>query len=190
MELLKKKILEEGYCIGDSILKVDSFLNAQVDIELMNEIGKEFKSLFKDAIVTKILTAEASGIAIAAITAQYFNCPIIIAKKYLSVNMDVENYEAQVYSFTKKKEYVMRVSKKHLTKEDNVLIIDDFLANGLASMGLINMVELSGANLVGIGIVVEKTFQEGRKLLEDKNIRIESLARIKSLKSGNIEFLE
>lgn len=190
MELLKKKILDEGYCIGDSILKVDSFLNAQVDIAFMNEVGKEFKSRFKEANITKIFTAEASGIAIAAITAQYFNCPIVIAKKYESVNMDVENYEMPVYSFTKNKEYIMRVSKKHLKKEENILIIDDFLANGLASMGLVKMVEMSGANLVGLGIVVEKTFQEGRKLLEDKNIRIESLARIKSIKSGKIEFLE
>ncbi len=190
MELLKKKILTEGYCIGDSILKVDDFINAQVDISLMNEIGKEFKKRFQNENITKIFTAEASGIAIAAITAQYFNCPIVVAKKYDSINMGTDNYEEPVYSFTKKREYIMRVSKKHLKKGENILIIDDFLANGLASIGLVNIVSKSGANLVGIGIVIEKSFQEGRKLLEDKNIRVESLVRISSIKSGNIEFLE
>ncbi len=190
MDLLKNKIISDGYCIGNSILKVDTFLNAQVDIALLDEIGKEFKKRFSNEKVTKILTAEASGIAIAAITAQHFNVPMIIAKKYDSINMDNDNYEVSVYSYTKKREYIMRVGRKFFNKNESILIIDDFLANGLASIGLVNIVEMSEATLVGVGIVIEKSFQEGRKMLEDRNIKVESLARIKSLEGEKVEFLE
>lgn len=188
MKLLKERILKDGILIGDDILKVDSFINHQMDIELFNEMGKEFKKRFKDEEVTKILTIEASGIGIAAVVAQYFNVPVVFAKKHLGVNTDKDNYESDVYSFTKKKLYKIRVSKRFLDKEDKILIIDDFLANGRAVLGLLDIIEQAGAKATGVGITIEKSFQPGRKLILEKGVHLESLARVKKMGNGTIEF--
>jgi xanthine phosphoribosyltransferase len=188
MELLKNKILEEGKVLGEDILKVDSFLNHQIDVELFNEIGKEFKKRFSNKEVTKILTIEASGIGIACITAQYFNVPVVFAKKHEGSNMDKEIYETEVFSFTKDKTYKIKVSKTYITSEDKILIIDDFLAQGSAASGLIDIVEQAKAEVVGVGIVIEKGFQTGRKTIEEKNVRLESLAIVKNMKAGKVVF--
>ncbi|HYE81949.1 MAG TPA: xanthine phosphoribosyltransferase [Clostridia bacterium] len=186
MQLLKEKILKEGKVLGGNILKVDCFLNHQIDIELLNEIGKEFRKRFQDKNVTKILTVEASGIAIAVIAAQYFNVPVVFAKKTESKNLDKEVYEGSVYSYTKAKHYKIRVSKKYIDKEDNILIIDDFLANGQAILGLKEIVDAAGAKLIGAGIVIEKGFQNGGSLLRESGINVESLAIIDSLEQNEI----
>ncbi|KOA93594.1 xanthine phosphoribosyltransferase [Clostridium botulinum] len=188
MELLKKRILKDGEVIGEEVLKVDSFLNHQIDVELLNEIGKEFKNRFKDKEITKILTVEASGIGIACIAAQYFNVPVVFAKKHEGNNMDKETYETEVFSFTKNKLYKIRVSKKYLNKKDKVLIIDDFLANGNAACGLIDIIRQSGGEVQGLGIVIEKGFQVGRKVIEDKGVKLESLAIVDSMKNGTVVF--
>jgi len=188
MELLKNKILEEGRVLGKDVLKVDSFLNHQIDVELFNEIGKEFKKRFQNKVVTKILTIEASGIGIACITAQYFNVPVVFAKKHEATNMDKGNYEAEVFSYTKNKSYTIKVSKKYISPEDKVLIIDDFLANASAASALISVVEQAKAEVVGVGIVIEKGFQNGRKLIEEKSIQLESLAILESMEDGKVIF--
>ncbi|GAA0072047.1 xanthine phosphoribosyltransferase [Clostridium sardiniense] len=189
MELLKDKIRQDGKVREGNILKVDSFLNHQMDIKLLNEIGKEFKRRFKDEKIDKILTIEASGIGIAAIVAQYFDyVPVVFAKKTESLNLDKELYEVKVHSFTKNKEYSVRVGKRFLNKGENILVIDDFLAKGCASKGLIELVNQAGANLVGIGIVIEKGFQEGRSVLESLGAKVESLAIIESITDGEIKF--
>lgn len=188
MELLKDRILKDGKIVGKDILKVDSFLNHQLDINLFNEIGKEFKKLFGEEGVTKILTIEASGIGIACIAAQYFNVPVVFAKKYSGTNMDEDNYQAEVYSFTKNKSYNIKVSKKYILPQDRVLIIDDFLANGRAILGLASVVKQAKAELVGAGIVIEKAFQKGRTSVESEGIRVESLAIISSMEKGFVEF--
>lgn len=188
MEILKKRILKEGMGIGTEILKVDSFLNHQLDVELLNAIGQEFRSRFSDAKVTKIVTIEASGIAIASITAQYFKVPVVFAKKAEPSTMVDGFYEASIHSFTKNKDYVARISKKFIGKEDHILIIDDFLAKGCALKGLVDIVAQSGATLAGCGIVIEKAFQGGGQALREQGIRIESLAVIKSIKDHNISF--
>lgn len=188
MELLKDTILTKGRVINEDMLKVDSFLNHQIDVKLLNEIGKEFKERYKNAPITKILTIEASGIAIACIVAQYFDVPVIFAKKTESKNLDDETYQSQVYSFTKDKFYRIRVSKPYLTSDDTVLIVDDFLANGHAASGLIDIVNQSGASLSGVGIVIEKGFQRGGRLLREKGIRLDSLAIIKAMRPGEIIF--
>lgn len=189
MQLLKQKIMEQGLVIGKDILKVDSFLNHQIDIKLLNEIGKEFKRQFGNEKVTKILTVEASGIGIACITAQYFDVPVVFAKKTESKNLDFDTYESKVYSFTKEKNYKIRVSKKYISSNDNILIIDDFLANGKAALGLKNMVEQAGAGLAGIGIVIEKGFQDGGKLLREMGVNLKSLAVVQSMSNGKIHLL-
>lgn len=186
MQLLKERVVKEGRVLDGNILKVDSFLNHQIDIELMNEIGKEFKSRFQDKNITKILTIEASGIAIAVIAAQYFNVPVVFAKKTESKNLDKEVYEGSVYSYTKAKHYKIRVSKKYVNKEDNILIIDDFLANGQAILGLKEIIDAADANLAGVGIVIEKGFQKGGSMLRESGINIESLAIIDSLEENKI----
>ncbi len=190
MELLKRKILSEGKVIGNDILKVDSFLNHQIDVELYNEIGKEFKRRFKDERVTKILTVEASGIGIACITAQYFGVPVLFAKKTDSRNLDGDTYDSEVYSFTRGRSYVIRVARRFLSPSDRILIIDDFLANGKAAAGLLDIVGQAGAAVAGVGTVIEKGFQEGGRLMRDRGIRVESLAIIKSMDKGNIVFQE
>lgn len=189
MEVLKNRILTEGIVIDSEILKVDSFLNHQIDIKLFNEIGQEFKERFADDEVTKILTIEASGIGIACIVAQYFNnIPVVFAKKHEATNLDTDTYEADVYSFTKKKNYRIRTSKKYINQGDKILIIDDFLANGNAAVGLIKIVRQAEAEVVGVGIVIEKGFQNGRSFIEKEGVKVESLAIIKSLEDNKIVF--
>ncbi len=188
MDMLKQAILDRGKVIDHEILKVDSFLNHQIDVSLLNEIGKEFKERFKQEKITKILTVEASGIAIACIAAQYFNVPVVFAKKTESKNLDKETYESEVYSFTKGKHYNIRVSKKYLCESDRILVIDDFLANGRAAIGLKNIIEESGAKLIGLGIVIEKGFQEGGGILRKMGVNIESLAIIESMDENQINF--
>jgi len=188
MKLLKDKIRNEGEVRGKHILKVDRFLNHQLDVELLNAIGKEFKNRFEEETITKILTIEASGIAIAAIAAQYFNVPVVFAKKVPSQNLDADTYETDVFSFTKKKNYKIRVAKKFLSREDKVLILDDFMAQGRAAIGLSELVNLAGADLAGIGIVIEKGFQEGGQIIRESGVKLESLAIIDSMNEGSIKF--
>lgn len=177
MELLKNKILNDGHALGKDILKVDSFLNHQLDIRLFEAMGEEFARRFKDVEVTKILTIETSGIAIAAVAAKYFGyCPVVFGKKNASLNLDKDIYTSEVYSFTKQQTYQIMVSKKYLNPEDKVLIIDDFLANGKAVAALEEIVKQSGASLVGVGIAIEKGFQNGGKEIRESGIRLESLA--------------
>ena len=192
MELLKERIRRDGIVKKGNVLKVDSFLNHQMDIELINEIGKEFKRLFADAPINKILTIESSGIGIACIAAQYFNAPVIFAKKSQSINLEGEMYLAKIKSFTHKKVYDVIVSRKYLSSTDHVLIIDDFLANGCALEGLISIVESSGATLEGIGICVEKGFQQGGELIRSRGIHLESLAIVDGMndETGEIYFRE
>lgn len=178
MELLEQRIRKDGQIKGTDVLKVDSFLNHQMDIELFSEMGKEFYRLFADCNVTKILTIEASGIGIACITAQYFHCPVVFAKKSQSRNISENVYACKVASFTHNKVYDVVVSKEYLHPEDRVLIIDDFLANGAALDGLSDLIHQAGATLVGAGIAVEKAFQPGGERLRQAGMRIESLARI------------
>lgn len=190
MKLLQERIQKDGNVKNGNVLKVDSFLNHQMDIELFNEIGKEFKRIFADCNITKILTIEASGIGIACITAQYFNVPVVFAKKAQSINIDGEVYSTKIESFTHKKTYDVIVSKKFLNAEDKVLIIDDFLANGCALAGLIDLVRSAGASVEGIGIVIEKGFQNGGDMIRSMGVRLESLAILESMnaENGTIEF--
>lgn len=191
MELLKQRIRRDGTVKGTDVLKVDSFLNHQMDVELFAEIGKEFLRRFEGCGVNKILTIEASGIGIACVTAQFFHCPVIFAKKSQTKNIDGAVYSTKVESFTHGRIYDVIVSKKFLGPEDKVLIIDDFLANGAALEGLIDLVHQSGAQLAGAGIVIEKAFQPGGDRLRAKGIRVESLARIKSMsEETGVEFVD
>ena len=178
MELLKQRILKDGHWLGNGVLKVDSFLNHQMDVRLFEELGKEFRRRFSDSQVTKILTIEASGIGIACIAAKEFNVPVVFAKKSKTKNIDGEVYTSQVESFTHGRVYDIIVSKKFLGPKDRVLIIDDFLANGSALQGLIQLVRDSGAYLVGAGIVIEKGFQPGGQMIRSSGVRVESLAII------------
>ena len=190
MELLKRKIVEEGEVYEGNILKVDCFLNHQIDIPFMKEIGKEFHRLYKDDEVNKILTIEASGIAIGSMVAQEFGCPLVFAKKNKTKNIAGDVYVTPVESFTHGTTYNVMVSKRFLGKGDKVLIVDDFLAVGNALRGLIQMVKESGAELVGCGTVIEKGYQHGGDEIRAQGIRVESLAIIESMdaKSGNIVF--
>lgn len=191
MELLKERILKDGVVKGTDVLKVDSFLNHQMDVALLGEIGQEFQHRFADCGVNKILTIEASGIGIACITAQFFHCPVIFAKKSQTKNIAGAVYSTKVESFTHGRAYDVIVAKQFLGPEDRVLIIDDFLANGAALEGLIDLVTQSGATLVGAGIVIEKAFQPGGQRLRDKGIRVESLARVQSMnEETGVEFVD
>ena len=191
MELLKQRIREDGKVKGSDVLKVDSFLNHQMDIALFEEIGKEFQRRFAGCGVNKILTIEASGIGIACITAQFFHCPVIFAKKSQTKNIAGAVYATKVESFTHGRVYDVIVSTQILGPEDRVLIIDDFLANGAALEGLIDLVRQAGAQLVGAGIVIEKAFQPGGDRIRAKGIRVESLARVKSMsEETGVEFAE
>lgn len=189
MELLKQRILKDGTLEEGNILKVDSFLNHQIDVELLNEIGKELKRRFSEEKIDKILTIETSGIAIAVIVAQYFHVPVVFARKTHSKTMDRDVYESTVYSYTKEKNYTIKVAKRFLKKGENILLIDDFLARGKAMEGLIDILEQSGSNLSGIGIVIEKGFQEGGKNLRKRGIKLESLAIIDESTNGEIIFI-
>lgn len=190
MKLLEERIRKDGTVKAGNVLKVDSFLNHQMDIDLFNEMGKEWARLFADRKITKILTAEASGIGIACVAAQHFHVPVVFAKKSQSVNIDGEVYSTKIESFTHKRVYDVIVSKKFLHPEDHILIIDDFLANGCALEGLIDIVNKAGASVEGVGIAVEKGFQKGGDLIRSKGIRVESLAIVESMddKTGEITF--
>ena len=190
MRLLEERIQKDGIVKEGNVLKVDSFLNHQMDIALFQEMGKELKRIFADVPINKILTIEASGIGIAAIAAQYFDAPVVFAKKTQSINLDGSVYSTKIESFTHKRQYDVIVSKKYLSPEDNILIIDDFLANGCAVNGLIDIIEASGAKLQGVGIAIEKGFQDGGKLLRERGIRVESLAIVEGMdaKTGKITF--
>lgn len=181
MKLLEDRIFKDGHIGADNVLKVDSFLNHQIDVSFVCELGKEFYRLFKDENITKILTIEASGIGIACLAAQYFGVPVVFAKKTKTINIYSDTYNATVHSYTHKKDYDIVVSKEFLSKEDNVLIIDDFLAKGSALTALLMLIEKAGAKTAGAGIVIEKAYQGGGNLVRDMGIRVESLAKIKSI---------
>lgn len=189
MEKLKEKILAEGKALSDSILKVDNFLNHQIDVNLMKEIGEEFARYFKHKNITKVVTIESSGISPATMVALSLNVPLLFLKKQKPNTLNNDILQTTVKSFTKGVTYELTVSKKYLQKNERVLLIDDFLANGEAASGAIRLIEELGANVCGVGIVIEKSFQPGRKLLEDKGYDVYSLARIKQLSEGKIYFL-
>lgn len=190
MKLLEERIRKDGIVKEGNVLKVDSFLNHQMDTDLFNEMGKEFKRLFADKPINKILTIEASGIGIACIVAQHFHVPVVFAKKSQSINIDGDVYSTKIESFTHKKVYDVIVSQKYIGKDDHILLIDDFLANGCALEGLINLVQSAGATVEGIGIAVEKGFQEGGKRIREKGVQLESLAIVDAMdsKTGEITF--
>lgn len=188
MKLLEDKIKSEGIAIGTDILKVDMFLNHQMDVQLLDEMGKEFKRLFADSGATKVVTIESSGIAIAVFAAKYLGLPALFAKKAKHKNVGDDVYTSNSYSFTHGREYTMVVSKKYLNKGDKVLIIDDFLAGGNACNALIDIINQAGAEIVGIGIAIEKGFQPGGKALRDKGYKVRSLAIIDQMEDGKISF--
>lgn len=188
MQLLKERILKDGVVKPGNVLKVDSFLNHQMDIGLINEIGKEFRRRFPSDKITKILTIEASGIGIACIAAQYFNVPVIFAKKTQSINIDGDVYHSKVESFTHKRTYDVILSKKFLDADDHVLIIDDFLANGCALLGLIELVKEAGASIEGAGIVIEKGFQNGGEKVRGLGVHVESLAIVDHMTDDSLTF--
>ena len=192
MNFLEERILKDGIVKEGNVLKVDSFLNHQMDIELFNEMGKEWKKRFADKNINKIMTIEASGIGIACIVAQHFGVPVVFAKKAKSINIEGDVYTAEVESFTHKNKNQVIVSKKFLNEGDHVLLIDDFLANGCALQGLIQIVHAAGATVEGIGIAVEKGFQVGGKSIRNLGYRLESLAIVESMdwKTGEIVFRE
>ena len=189
MKLLKEKIMSEGLVLNDAILKVDSFLNHQIDPELMMEIGKEFHRRFSGCGITKIFTIESSGIACALPAGLCMHVPVVFARKQKSALMSSEAYSTKVYSFTKKVTSDVTVLK-NFTGRRKILIIDDFLANGEAALGLANIVQQAGSEVVGIGIVIEKSFQPGRQRLIDAGFRVESLARVQAFKDGKVIFAE
>ena len=189
MHALEQKILAEGIVLSEAVLKVDSFLNHQIDPVMMQQIGQEFTRLFKDAGITKIITIEASGIAPAVMAGLELGVPVIFARKYQSLTLKDDLYRSKVFSFTKQIESTIAISKKHIASTDKVLVIDDFLANGQAALGLADLIHQADASVVGIGIVIEKSFQPGRDLLLEKGYRVESLARVQSLANGKVEFV-
>lgn len=190
MQLLEERILTDGNILGENTLKVDNFLTHQVDYRLMKEIGKVFAQKYAEAEITKVVTIEASGIAPAVYAAEAMDVPMIFAKKHKNITMTEGILTAEVYSFTKQVTSTVSIAGKFLSKEDKVLIIDDFLANGQAAKGLIEIIGQAGAQVVGVGIVIEKSFQDGRRLIEDMGIEVTSLARIKNFENGNLNFLE
>ena len=192
MKLLEERIQKDGIVKPGNVLKVDSFINHQMDVELISEMGKEWKRLFAEKPINKILTIEASGIGIACIAAVHFNVPVVFAKKAKSINLDGEMYTAEVESFTHKNKNQVIVSKKFLSEEDHVLIIDDFLANGCALQGLIQIVQAAGATVEGIGIAVEKGFQSGGRIIRNLGYQLESLAIVDAMndETGEITFRE
>jgi len=190
MNCLEEKILKDGMVKEGNVLKVDSFLNHQMDINLFNEMGKEWKKRFEGKQINKILTIEASGIGIACIAAQHFGVPVVFAKKSKSINLEGEMYTAEVESFTHKKKNTVIVSKKFLNEDDHVLLIDDFLANGCALQGLIQIVQAAGATVEGIGIAIEKGFQSGGTMIRNLGYQLESLAIVDEMnwETGEIKF--
>ncbi|MCI2254725.1 xanthine phosphoribosyltransferase [Domibacillus sp. PGB-M46] len=188
MKRLHEKMEQDGRVLSEHVLKVDSFLNHQIDPQLMKEIGEEFARLFEGAGITKILTLESSGIAPSVMTGLVLGVPVVFARKRQSLTMTDDLLTADVYSFTKETTNRIAVSQSFLSEGDTVLIIDDFLANGQAALGLMDIVKQAGSKIAGIGIVIEKSFQDGRALLEREGVRVESLARIESLHDGKIQF--
>jgi len=189
MKLLEDKIRAQGNILSDKVLKVDSFLNHQVDTSLALEIGKQFHRIFEHKKITKVLTIEASGIQFAMATAMAFNVPFVYAKKKKAVTLQESVYTAAVHSFTKQETYQVCVSQAYLGPDDHVLIVDDFLATGAALIGLVDIVKEAGATLEGVGCVIEKCFQEGRELLEQKGVSVHSLAKISAMAPGEIHFV-
>ena len=191
MDLLKEKIKKDGIVINEHVLKVDNFLNHQVDTKLMDSIGEEFANYFKDKNITKVVTIESSGIAPTYSVASKLNVPFVIFKKQSSAILDTETtIQTPVHSFTKNTDYILMASKKYLSENDNILIIDDFLANGQAAMGAYRILKEAGSSVAGVGIVIEKSFQDGRKKLEDLGLDVYSLARVSKISSNGIEFLD
>ncbi len=191
LKLLEERIKKDGQVLGEDVLKVDSFLNHQVDPILMDEMGDEFYRLFKDdQPITKVLTVESSGIAPAVFAGLKFGVPVVFARKHKSLTLKDDIYSSEVFSFTKQVSNKISISHKFLSKNDRVLIIDDFLANGQAIEGLLDIINQAGAELVGVGVVIEKSFQKGREILDQKGIKVESLARIKEFKDGQVVFRE
>lgn len=190
MKTLEERILKDGYVLGENILKVDSFLTHQVDLNLMKEIGKVFADKFATAGITKVVTIEASGIAPALYTADALGVPMIFAKKSKNITMNEGILTAEVYSFTKQVSNTVSIVSKYLSENDKVLIVDDFLANGQAAKGLVEIVEQAGAKVKAIGIVIEKSFQDGRGLLEKTGIPVFSLARLERFENGQVVFKE
>ena len=189
MNFLEERIVKDGIVKEGNVLKVDSFLNHQMDIELFDQIGAEFKKRFADKNINKILTIEASGIGIACIVAKHFHVPVVFAKKTQSINLEGEMYVAEVESFTHKCKNQVIVAKKFLSEDDHVLIIDDFLANGEAATGAIRLLRKAHATVAGLGILIEKSFQPGRDKLKEQGIHVYSLARISKLAENYIEFI-
>ncbi|WP_066254749.1 xanthine phosphoribosyltransferase [Neobacillus drentensis] len=189
MRLLEEKIKNDGKVLSDQVLKVDSFLNHQIDPQLMLEIGKEFARIFEAEGITKIVTIESSGIAPAVMAGLQMNVPVIFARKRRSLTLVDELLSATVHSFTKNETNEISISKKYVNEIDRVLIIDDFLANGEAALGLVDIVQKSGAKVAGIGIVIEKSFQPGAQRLKELGLRVESLARIASLSNGEVTYI-
>lgn len=190
MKELKKRIREEGKVIGSEILKVDHFLNHQIDPVLMFKIGEKFADIFENKEVSKVITIESSGIAPALMTGLALKVPVIFARKKKPVTLDEGSLSTEIFSFTKQVSNTVYIEKGMLTADDHVLIIDDFLANGEASLGLTKIIEMAGAIVVGIGIVIEKSFQDGRKRLDHAGYPVFSLARIASLENGQVTFIE
>ncbi|MCU5653315.1 xanthine phosphoribosyltransferase [Bacillus mycoides] len=190
MKVLQEKILNEGKVLSGDVLKVDAFLNHQIDPVLMQEIGKEFAKRFKEENITKIVTIESSGIAPAVMAALELGVKVIFARKRKSLTLQDNMYVANVYSFTKQETNEISLSRNHIDANDRVLIIDDFLANGQAALGLMSLVEQAGASIAGIGIVIEKAFQDGGKKLREQGVRVESLAEIASLDNGTVTFVQ
>lgn len=190
MKQLEERIQKDGNVLGKGILKVDNFLTHQVDFSLMQEIGKVFAERYKNAGITKVVTIEASGIAPAIYTAQALNVPMIFAKKHKNITMTEGILTAEVYSFTKQVTSTVSIVGKYLQEDDVVLIIDDFLANGQAAKGLLEIIQQAGATVAGIGIVIEKSFQTGRALLEETGVPVTSLARIQEFQDNKIVFME
>jgi xanthine phosphoribosyltransferase len=188
MNLLLEKIKNEGIVLSETVLKVDSFLNHQVDPELMLEIGKEFAERFKDHGVTKVLTIESSGIAPGVMAALQLNVPLVFARKRKSLTLSEDILTSKVYSYTKQEENTISISNKYIQESDRVLLVDDFLANGQAALGLVDLVKQAGAEVAGIGIVIEKSFQDGGNLVRATGYKVESLAEIGSLENGEVQF--
>ncbi|EKN65518.1 xanthine phosphoribosyltransferase [Neobacillus bataviensis LMG 21833] len=189
MNFLEERIKKDGKVLSEHVLKVDSFLNHQIDPNLMLEIGKEFAARFANEGITKIVTIESSGIAPAVMTGLILKVPVVFARKRKSLTLNGDLLTASVHSFTKNETNEISISKKYVNKEDRVLIIDDFLANGQAALGLVEIVQQSGAEVSGIGIVIEKSFQQGAQIVTKQGHRVESIARIASLKNGEVTFI-
>lgn len=189
MELLEERIRKDGRVLGQDVLKVDTFLNHQIDPELLSAIGEEFARLFAGKNIDKILTVESSGIAPAVFTGLALHVPVVFARKNKSLTLPDDVWTADVYSFTKQTTNHIMIDHRFLKAGENVLLIDDFLANGQAIEGLLAITQQADAQVVGVGIVIEKTFQKGRQILDDRGIKVESLARIQSFESGQVQFL-